>query len=106
MEKKRRQAGLSRGRYHPVRHRARAPREFSRVWESCQDWLILDSMPLTVEVEQVRIREVLSRAPVAQSMGFSVNSRHGAPIMTSLAALIGFCIANVPCSLYTASLLA
>ena len=27
-------------------------------------------MPLTVEVEQVRIREVLSRAPVAQSMGF------------------------------------
>ena len=82
------------------------PGEFSRVWESCQDWLILDSMPLTVEVEQVRIREVLSRAPVAQIMVFSVNSRHGAPIMTSLAALIGFCIANVPCSLYTASLLA
>lgn len=27
-------------------------------------------MPLTVEVEQVRIREVLSRAPVAQIMGF------------------------------------
>lgn len=26
--------------------------------------------------------------------------------MTSLAALIGFCIANVPCSLYAASLLA
>ena len=69
--------------------------EFSRVRQSGEDRLILDSMPLTVEGEQVRIRVVLSCAPVAQTLRlFQRIFALGVPIMTALAALIGFGIAR------------
>ena len=69
--------------------------EFSRVERGEADWLMLDSPLLYVDGESIRIRVVTSCAQVKQTMGiFKVIFAFGVPVMTALAALIGFEIAN------------
>ena len=69
--------------------------EFSRVERGEADWLMLDSPLLSVDGESIRIRTVISCAQVKQTMGiFKAIFAFGVPVMTALAALIGFEIAN------------
>ena len=52
------------------------------------DWLILDSPPMTIENESIRIRVVTSCAQIGQTLGvFKAIFAFGVPV---LAALIGF----------------
>lgn len=53
------------------------------------DWLILDSLPMTIENESIRV--VASCAQIDQTLGvFKAIFAFGVPVMTALAALIGF----------------
>ena len=69
--------------------------EFTRVHCGEEDWLLLDSAPIVVEGEGVRIRVAAPRAQVRQTLGvFKAIFLFGVPVMTALAALIGFQIAR------------
>ena len=60
-----------------------------------EEWLLLDSEPLTIEGEVIRIRVVASRAQIRQTLGvFKAIFAIGVPLVTALAALLGFFIAK------------
>ena len=68
---------------------------FTRARENGEEWLLLDSMPISVEEETIRIRVVISCAQTAQTLSlFRTIFALGVPAMTALAALIGFQIAR------------
>lgn len=69
--------------------------EFSRARLSDVEWLLLDSKPITVNGEGVRIRVAASCAQIRQTLRiFKVLFLICVPIMTALAVLIGFLIAR------------
>lgn len=69
--------------------------EFSRARLSDVEWLLLDSKPITVNGEGVRIRVAASCAQIRQTLRiFKVLFLIGVPIMTALAVMIGFLIAR------------
>ena len=69
--------------------------EFSRARLSDVEWLLLDSKPISVNGEGVRIRVAASCAQIRQTLRiFKALFLIGVPIMTALAALIGFLIAR------------
>ena len=69
--------------------------EFTRAKLGEDDWLILDSLPMTIGGESIRIRVVASCAQIDQTLGvFKAIFAFGVPVMTALAALIGFWIAK------------
>ena len=60
-----------------------------------EEWLLLDSEPLTIEGEVIRIRVVASCAQIRQTLGvFKAIFAIGVPLVTALAALLGFFIAK------------
>ena len=60
--------------------------EFTRVHCGEEDWLLLDSAPIVVEGEGVRIRVAAPRAQVRQTLGvFKAIFLFGVPVMTALA---------------------
>ena len=69
--------------------------EFSRARLSDVEWLLLDSKPITVNGEGVRIRVAASCAQIRQTLRiFKALFLIGVPIMTALAVPIGFLIAR------------
>ena len=60
-----------------------------------EEWLLLDSEPLSIEGEVIRIRVVASCAQIRQTLGvFKAIFAIGVPLVTALAALLGFFIAK------------
>lgn len=69
--------------------------EYSRVWRGDEKYLLLDSPLMTVGNEGIRIRVAASCNSVRETLRvFEVIFAFGVPLMTALAALIGFLIAS------------
>lgn len=69
--------------------------EFTRAERGEDEWLLLDSPLISVGEESVRIRVIASCGQIRQTLlAFKAIFVFGVPVMTALAALIGFEIAN------------
>ena len=69
--------------------------EFTRTQHGGTEWLLLDSQPIHIGEESIRVRVVASCAQIAQTLGvFRMIFLLGVPIVTALAGCIGFQIAK------------
>lgn len=69
--------------------------EYTRVWRGDEEYLLLDSPLITVGSEGIRIRVAASCNSLHETLRvFEVIFAFGVPLMTALAALIGFFIAS------------
>jgi signal transduction histidine kinase len=68
---------------------------FTSAYAGNEHWLLLDSEPLTVNDETMRIRVVVSCVQIEQTLSlFKLIFALGVPLLTALAALIGFLLAK------------